>query len=233
MLKTRYFAYVAAFVLAASAAPSQAETMLNIIIGNFDIAFDGQSGEITDFNSPAGGTLDPNDARTVSSFEVEVDGASQALLMSPPDNLYADLKLVDLGPDLAIGTLEQNVGGSGDPTAFGFDFFTDAGGGTQLRLGIDDISYSLITTPIPSLNFFNIFAEAKVLAQTLPNGVLLNEDVLVSYTATEVMVLPGPGGARSVIASGAMTITGIVIPEPTTASLVALSSVVAGFRRRR
>lgn len=214
-----------------TAATSEA-ALINTIIGNFDIAFDGASGEITDFNRPDGGNLDANESRTVSSFEIEVGGVSEVMFMNPPDALFADLKLTGLGPELTTGSLVMGAGGSGDPNAFGFDFFTSAGGGTELRLGIDDISYTVITTGIPGLNFFNFFAEGKVLSQSLPDGIQYDEDVLVSYTATEVMVLTGQNGVRSVVASGAMTITGeMFIPEPS--SMVLLSTGLLGLARRR
>lgn len=204
--------------------------MINTIIGNFDIAFDGASGEITDFNRPNGGTLTAADARTFSSLEIEVDGVSEVMLMNPPDALFGDLKLTNLGSELTTGSLVSGVGGTGDPNAFGFDFFDT--NGNSLRLGIDDISYTVVNTGVPGLNFFNFFAEAKVLSQSLPNGIAYGEDVLVSYTATDVMVMTGQNGVRTVVASGAMTITGNNIPEPAAAMLLALAGV-GGFLRRR
>lgn len=214
---------------------SSSAGMINILVSNFDIAFDGATGKITDFQREPGGNLDPNESRTVSSFEMEVDGVSESLLMNPPDALFADLLIQNLGAELTTGALVQDVGGAGDPTDFGFDFYTAAGGGVELRLGLDDISYTLIRSGIPGLNFFNIFAEAKVLSQNLPNGRILSEDVLISYTATEVMVLNGQNGARTVVASGQMTITGNEIPEPSTVCLFGLAlcgGAAASLRRQ-
>lgn len=236
-LTLKRIACVLALTAAAVCLPSAASAgMLNILISNFDIAFDGTTGEITDFQRPAGGNLDPGESRTVSSFELEADGVSEALLMNPPDALFADLKITNLGSELTTGALVQGAGGSGDDTDFGFDFYTTAGGGTELRLGIDDISYTVVPTGIPGLNFFNYFAEAKVLSQSLPNGRLLSEDVIISYTATEVMTFQGQNGVRTLVASGQMTITGnMAIPEPATASLFGLACVagIAANRRRR
>lgn len=217
-------AAVFALAAAAVATPNNASAgMLNILVGNFDVAFDGDTGEITDFNRPDGGNLDPNESRTVSSIEFEVDGVSEELLMNPPDALFADLKVTNLGTELTTGALVSGAGGTGDPTAFGFDFFTTALGGVDLQLGIDDISYTVIETGIPGLNFFNFFAEATVLGQNMPAGVPdFQPDVLISYTATEVMVLSGPNGASTLVASGQMTITGNMVPEPSSVCLVAL-----------
>lgn len=204
--------------------------MINTLISNFDVAFDGASGEITDFNRPDGGTLDAGDARTFSSLEIEVDGVSEVLLMNPPDALWGDLKITDLGSELTTGALVQDVGGTGTE-AFGFDYFDPSG--NLLRLEIDDISYTLIQTGIPGLNFFNFFGEAKVVDQSLPEGIAYAEDVLFSYTATDVMIMSGQNGARTVVASGQMTITGEQVPEPAGLAMVALGGLAACFGRRR
>ncbi len=225
-LKTLTLAIAATIVCGVSAQAA----MINTIIGNFDIAFDGATGEITDFNRPDGGNLAAGEARTVSSLEIEVGGVSEVMLMNPPDALWGDLKLTNLGSELTTGALVSNVGGTGTE-AFGFDFFDAAG--NKLRVEIDDISYTVIETGLPGLNFFNWFAEGKVVDQSLPEGIAYDEDVLVSYTATEVMVLSGANGVRSLVASGAMTITGNeLIPEPTSAVLVALAGLAGCYRRR-
>lgn len=229
--KTLTLAVAATVALGASAQAG----MINTIIGNFDIAFDGATGELTDFNRPAGGNQLPAESRTVSSLEIEVDGVSEVMLMNPPDALFADLKIENLGAELTTGALISGAGGTGSP-AFGFDFYDTSG--NELSLAIDDISYTVVTTGIPGLNFFNWFAEAKVVGQSLPDTsggdpIIYSEDVLVSYTATEVMVFTGQNGVRSLVASGAMTITGNMVPEPTAAILGLLASVGGCFRRRR
>ncbi|MCA9240981.1 MAG: PEP-CTERM sorting domain-containing protein [Planctomycetales bacterium] len=209
--------------------------LINMLVGNFDIAFDGATGQITDFGNAAGGNQNTSEARKVSSFEIEVGGSSPVMLMSPPDNLWADLKISNLGSELTTGALVMGAGGTGDPNAFGFDFFTSALGGIDLQIGIDDISYSLITTGIPGLNFFNFFAEGVVQQATLPAVIpALDPNVLLSYTATEVMVLQGQNGARTVVASGQMTITGnMAVPEPAGLGLAGLACVGLVTRRRR
>ena len=159
-----------------------------------------------------------------------MDGVSEEMLMNPPDALYGDLLITGLGAELTTGSLVMGVGGSGDPTAFGFDFYDNAG--HELRIGIDDISYTAVATGIPGLNFFNFFAEGKVLSQNLPGGFAYGQDVLLSYTATEVMVLTGQNGIRSLVASGAMTITGDMVPEPTSAVMALVTLAGAALRRR-
>lgn len=230
----RLACFLAATAVAICLPTDASAGLINMLVGNFDIAFDGQTGELTDFNRPAGGNQDPNESRTVSTFEIEVNGVSQAMAMNPPDALFADLKVTNLGSTLTTGALVTGVGGTGDPNAFGFDFFTSALGGIDLQIGIDDISYTLITTPIPNLNFFNFFAEGVVQQQMLPAGIpALLPDVLLSYTATEVMVLQGVNGARTIVASGQMTITGNMVPEPAGLGLAGLAAVGLVTRRRR
>ena len=205
--------------------------LINTLVSNFDIAFDGMTGEITDFNRPDGGNLDPNEARTVSGVEFEVDGVSQVILMNPPDALWGDLKITNLGSELTTGALVMNAGGTGSPE-FGLDVFSPAMGGIELQIGIDDISYTVVTTGVPGLNFFNFFAEGFVTSQQLPLAQGYAGPVLVSYTATDVMVFQGQNGVRSLVASGQLTITGEMIPEPTAAALAALGAVGGMVRRR-
>lgn len=213
--------------LAALCSAQADATMINTIIGNFDVAFDGATGSLTDFNSPAGGNLDENEAREFSSIEIEVGGDTSSMLMNPPDELYGDLLIGNLGPELTIGSLESNQGGPGNL----FDFFTPSG--DLLRLAVDPISYTLVTTPIPTLNIFTFFATATVIDQSLPGGEQYFDDVLISYTATDVMVMTGSTGADMIIASGAMTITGAGIPEPTSGLLAIAAAVVGAACRRR
>lgn len=216
--------FLAALLMAAMVNPAVSTAgMINLLISNFDVSFDGATGEITDFNRPDGGNQDPNESRTVSSIEFEVDGVSEEVATNPPDALFADLKITNLGSELTTDALIQDAGGSGDPTAFGFDFFTSALGGVDLQLGIDDISYTVVTTPIPGLNFFNFFAEAKVLNQDLPGSIpSMLPDALISYTATEVMVLTGQNGVRTLVASGQLTVTANMVPEPSAVLLLSL-----------
>lgn len=221
--KTLTLAVAATVALGASAQAG----MINTIIGNFDIAFDGSTGELTDFNRPDGGNLDATESRTVSSVEIEVDGITDVMLMNPPDALFADLKIGNLGAELATGALTNAPG----VTGFGFDFHDPSG--NKLRIDLEDISYTVVETGFPGLNFFSWFANGKVTDQSLPNGIAYSEDVLVSYTATEVMVLSGQTGVRTLVASGAMTITGNMVPEPTAAVLGLLASLGGCFRRRR
>lgn len=219
-----------AVALGLAVSTGQAAT-INAIIGNFDVAFDGANGEISDFNRRMGGNLNPAEARTISSFEVEVGDDSILMLMAPPRNLFADLLVDGLDDELQFGSLVSNTGGNG-VDGFGFDFFTAAG--DQLRIEFDEISYTLVQTPISSLTFFNFFAEGTVVSQNLPNNISFDGPVLLSFSATEVMVTTGAGGGASrLVASGAMTITGegTAIPEPSAAVLALLG--VAGAVRRR
>lgn len=229
----RSLRFLACFLTVSVVAANANAGMISTFISNFQIAFDGATGEITDFNRPNGGGLVPADARTFSTLEILVDGTTEVMKMNPPDALFGDLKVTNLGAVLPLG-FQENVGGAGNPSAFGFDFF-DASG-NSLRIGIDDITYALISFPGFG-STFQFAAEGEVLSQTLPISAQYGSSVLVTFTASDVMVMQGVGGVSSMIASGSMTITGdmAVIPEPSSlvGGLLSLAGVVGfGLRRR-
>ncbi|QDU88742.1 hypothetical protein Pla175_21240 [Pirellulimonas nuda] len=227
----RQLRFLACFVTIAMVSASANAGMISTFISNFQVAFDGATGELTDFNRPNGGNLVPAEARTFSTLEIVVDGSTEVMKMNPPDALWADLKVTNLGSALPIG-FHENVGGAGNPSAFGFDFF-DASG-NSLRIGIDDITYALISFPGFG-STFQFAAEGVVLSQSLPISMQYGPNVLVTYTASDVMVMQGAGGVTSLIASGSMTITGQMVPEPTSlvGGLLSLAGVVGfGLRKR-
>lgn len=223
----RPFAHGCAVLMLLVGGSANAAT-INMFVGNMDVTFDGVTGQLHDLGDHDGGNLDESESRPVSSTEFEVDGVSQVILMDPPDEQFADLLVTNLGSELTINSLEMNQGGTGS-FEFGFDWFTDDG--DFLQLGIDDISYTIVETGVAGLNFFNLFASAKVLDQSLPDGLAFVEDVLFSYTSTDVMLSQGQGGgARLLLASGSATVTGDLVPEPTAGYLLLASlagSVVA------
>ncbi len=227
----RNLRFLAFFLTIAVVAANANAGMISTFISNFQIAFDGATGELTDFNRPNGGGLVPADARTFSTLEIVVDGTSELMKMNPPDALFGDLKVTNLGAALPTG-FHENVGGAGNPNAFGFDFF-DASG-NSLRVGIDDITYALISFPGFG-STFQFAAEGVVLSQSLPISTQYGSSVLVTFTASDVMVMQGVGGVTSMIASGSMTITGQMVPEPASliGGLLSMAGVVGfGLRRR-
>jgi hypothetical protein len=84
-----------------------------------------------------------------------------------------------------------------------------------------------------SVLFFT--SEAVVLDQRLPSGLRIAETVSVSFTATNPGLQIGQGSTSMAIASGVMTISGVLIPEPTAvvlAGAVAASLLAMGASRK-
>jgi hypothetical protein len=112
------------------------------------------------------------------------------------------------------------------------DFFTDTG--FRLRLTTTSMSLRI------SNNVFTFDGEGVLFNQNLPFGLVIDQSlpVVYSYTATLPSVPVGGNGSpiAQAVASGALTISGIMIPEPTTSILLCTAVAMAGFhtlRRKR
>lgn len=220
-------------VLAALFFPLAAESAtINIILSDVDVTYFGDAaddtGSIYDTIAHPGGNLDPAEADVVESAVFELDLAHLGTLTTSDDNEFsADLKIDGVGATLPMGSLQTDIGSNGG--GFGFDFFTEAG--DQLRLGIDQVDV-LLTDGV-----FFFTGTASVLDQNLPFGLVFDttQPVEFSYTATLPVLNGGPSVDRA-LASGAMTISGTLIPEPATVLMLlvgtAAAAAVGGWRRR-
>ncbi|MEM8866179.1 MAG: hypothetical protein AAGF31_11605, partial [Planctomycetota bacterium] len=151
---------------------------INMIIGNVDVQFVGAADggllhEVSDpdpVSDPAVMPPDPGEAQSVSSTEFEVDGVTPpgGLLMNPPDQLFLDLNVPNIGGTLTFDTLVQDAGGPGI-----FTWFTSTG--EFLRLEFDAINYTVVDIPLPSLGLFTFFTEATVVSQDLPGALAFEE----------------------------------------------------------
>lgn len=207
---------------------------INLIVTNVDLAFDGVTGELTEAGAVPFGASSPADSQLVTSAELEVDGVSEALLVSPAPSVHFDLRIPNLGPSLALnaGALE---GQGGPAEQFALDLFTDDGHSLQLAIGT--IDYVAIDTPFAGTDTFAFFAEASVLNQNLPGGIAFPERVQISYSASNAEFTPGgPGAAIGLSASGGLTISGASpVPEPGSMCLTGLllaAGVAATLRHR-
>jgi hypothetical protein len=129
-----------------------------------------------------------------------------------------------VGSSIPLGVFHTGLGNNGG--GFGFDWFTETG--ENLRLGINSVDLLLTN------NVFFFTGTATVLSQNLPFGLAFGPSVVFSYTATLPGIMNGtpPTGA---IGSGALTISGLEIPEPSSITLVCATVVVLGasaVRRR-
>ena len=203
---------------------------INIILSDVDVTYAGAAaggtGSIYDIIAHPGGTKNPAESDVVASAVFEVDMAQVATLMTGGGtNLYADMKIDGVGATVPLGGL-NNVGNNGGN--FGLDFFTNTG--VSLHLGINKIDLLLTNGVL----FFTGLA-SNVTSANLPGGLAFDttQPIYFSYTAT----LPGIVGspATMAVASGAMTISGTMIPEPATLAMlvIGLALSAAGTIRRR
>jgi hypothetical protein len=120
-----------------------------------------------------------------------------------------------------------SVGSNGD--TFGLDFFVETGAGVKLRMTTDSVSLFV------SNNVFFFSGEGTVYDQSLPFGIKpLLPTVQFSFTATlpSVPITPTISVA---VGSGALTISGVEVPEPAMAGLAVMGclGMALGRRRRR
>jgi hypothetical protein len=214
--------------LAAWCVPLAAQgATINMILSDVDVQYNGDVGSIYDTIGQPGGNLNPAEADVVeaATFEVEPDvGPTQdlgTLMDSPGDTMSGDLRINGVAGSLALNTLLTNVGANGG--GFGFDWFTQSG--NNLRLGISSLENALITN-----NVFFFTGTATVLSQNLPFGLAFvpNSNVVFSYTAT-LPSLNGVSPTRFAQGSGALTISGTLVPEPATFGLVSIGAVLLGI----
>lgn len=213
-------AVVAACVICTA---SQAAT-INIILSDMQVSYLGNSDGGVLFDSmggTTGGNLNPALADSIATAVFNLDSATVDVLMDPPTEISADLRLINVGPTLTKGLTPSHVGNNGG--GFGFDLFTDDG--ALLRLGMTSVDL-LVTDTV-----FFFTGQATLLdQQNLPGGLAFDatQPVVFSYTAT-LPAVQGGGTTNAIMANGAFTISGIAIPEPGAMLLLCTALVVAGF----
>jgi hypothetical protein len=213
--------------LAAWCVPLAAQgATINMILSDMDVIYNGQAsgntGSLYDVIGQPGGNLSASEADEVETAVFEVDTTHVGTLMnSAGSTLSADLRVNGVGANLPLNTLVTNVGSNGGD--FGFDWFTQAG--NNLRLGINALDNILLTN---NVLFFS--GEATVLSQNLPFGLAFvpNSEVVFSYTAT-LPSLNGVSPTQMAGGSGALTISGTLVPEPGTFGLVSIGAVLLGI----
>jgi len=201
---------------------------INIILGNLDVSYLGNTNGGVFFDSMGGvqGGVqgDPTFADSISNAVFELDGNIVSTLDDSTDPLFGDFRIINIGPSLTKNVL-STVGNNGG--GFGFNFFSDSG--FQLSLGMTNVQV------LVNNNVFFFTGEATVLpGQNLPGGLQFDtsQPVVFSYTATLPAVQAG-ATTGSALSSGALTISGVAIPEPGTLVLMAGAFPVAlGLMRR-
>ncbi len=230
MLKTIYrrsaqcvFAALAACVLPLAA---QAAT-INIILSNMDVLYMGSTGGGSLYDAMGGfggGTLDEVMADDISTAVFELDGnpVGSALVNTAADgdDLHVDLRISNLGPTITKGIFNPAIGNNGN--AFGLDFFTDTG--LRLRMNTDEVKLY-----VDDFTFFFTGA-GQVYDQNLPSGLEFNTSIPVQFAFTATFPsVPNTPTISQAVGSGALTISGIQIPEPATCGLLIAGLVVPGL----
>ena len=198
------------FVAVLAANLSQA-SIINMILSDVDVIYQGGDEIIYDAMAQAGGNLDPTEADQLSSTVIEVDGVIQPVLNESSIDMRADLLLSNLPAVLPLGGAGlQNISQAG----FGFEWFTSTGNFLKVMIEKVDI---LLTN-----NVFFFTAEGTVDSQNMPENMALDENVTLSYVASLPAVQQGGQTTSTASASGALTISGnaVLIPEPTSSLMV-------------
>jgi hypothetical protein len=215
---------------------------INIILSDLDVLYmgDEMGGAIFDaMGGINGGNLVENESDSIGSAYFEMDGApangtlaASTLLNSAAngDDIRLDFLMTNIGPTVPKNVFLPSVGANGN--SFGLDFFTDTG--FRLRLNTTSMTLRI------SNNVFTFDGEGQLYDQNLPFGLVIdqNQPVVYSYTATLPSVPVGGNGfpIAQAVASGALTISGIMIPEPTTNILLCTAFAMIGLyvvRRKR
>lgn len=204
---------------------------INMILSDMDVTYfgdaAGNAGSIYDTIGHPGGNLNPAEADEIETVVFEMDMTHVGTLMTSANNrLLGDLRIDGVGANMPLNVFQTNIGNNGG--GFGFDWFTQSG--NNLRLGINKIDMLLTN----NVMFFT--GTASIISQNLPFGLKFAPgNVVFSYAAT----LPGINGGSpptTATGSGALTISGQMIPEPATVTLisaaVAAIGVVQALRRR-
>lgn len=230
MKRTFSFLPAAAAITVLAIVSGQASAaLLNVNIAGVDLEYKGTEGKIVDDAAdalnPAGemDTAKADDA-DLASFKV-AGGALIDSWMTPPDGIYADLLIESAPASLPIGTTDLTLSGDNEFVWWVGDG-DEAAGNAYLRVSFDTLSVTRIA-PAPGFEIFNVVGTGSVVAQSLP-GMEFADEVSFSYTATDTAFSSTFGMARD----GVISITGQMVPEPSTLSVAALGLFVAFGRRR-
>jgi hypothetical protein len=206
---------------------------INIILSDMDVSYMGSTAGGSFYDAMGGfggGTQTEATSDDITSAVYEMDNNIVGVLTNTGadgDDIHVDFRVTGVGATIAKNVFFPALGNNGG--AFGLDLFTDSG--TQLRLGTDEVS------GIINNNVFFLSGTATLLQQNLPFGMVLDpsQPVVFSFTAT-LPAVPNATNMAMALGSGALTISGIMVPEPAEYALVLTAFVTGGFiltRRQR
>jgi hypothetical protein len=224
--------------LAAVAVPlaAQAATM-NIHTTDMDVTYMAATSGGSVFDAMggfSGGNFAEGTADDITSADFEVDSnivASLSNTAANGDDIHVDFRVTNIGP-LSKSNSVVTVGNNG--FNFGLDFFTDAG--HQLSFDTDEVSILI------NNNIFLVTGELELDLddpQVLPLGLSFDptQPIQFSFVANFPSLPVGGIGTpiNVAVASGVLTISGTVVPEPAAQLLILGSMAMVGMfvvRRR-
>lgn len=218
---SNYTKFAILLVVSAIVSTSHA-SVINMILSDVDIIYQGGSEIIYDAMAQAGGNQQVDEADALSSTIIEVDGVIQPVLTESSIDMRADLLLSDLPNVLPLGGGIQSISQAG----FGFEWFTSTG--HFLKVMIEKVDIILTS------NVFFFTAEGTVDSQNLPDDMEFEENVTLSYVASLPAVQQGGQETSTASASGALTVSGnsVLVPEPASSLLVLTMAGVCVFAPR-
>ncbi len=218
---------------------------ISMFLTDFDVTYLGSApasagvpGAIYDAISinGANGAFNTNDADELQAASFKLDQTALGTLVDSPvptgDDMWGDLRVNGIGGSIPRNTVNAGLGN--DDGTFGFDWFLkpkNNGGGVGffLRLGLTNLTVTLTDLP-PGAEAFTFSGLGTVLSQNLPFGVAFDtsQKVAFSYTAPKAG-LSGGNPSTAAIGSGAITITGVQIPEPAPIALLGTGGLMLGI----
>jgi hypothetical protein len=205
---------------------------INIILSDMDVTYMGATagGSLYDaMGGHSGGTQTEGTSDDISTAVFERDNTVLGTLVNGAgngDDIHVDLRIDGVGPMVTKNTFLPAVGSNGNN--FGLDFFTDAG--DLLRLTTNQVNLFISD----NVMFFSGTGTVTG-TQNLPFGIKpLLPNVQFSFTAT-LPAVPMTSTVAMALGSGALTISGVEVPEPATGlvGLAGFAMAAPWLRRRR
>lgn len=209
-------AYSLIFLLTGSASANK----LTLTISDVDLRYDMASGLIYDNPNQASGNLDPTESDPVVSTVFEIDNQVEVVMPSGGD-------ATEMFDDVLVSTLPASIyAGLPAPlslpeSSFGIDWFA---GEYKLRLAVQQV---VVTQ---TENVFVLSTQAVVTDQMLPENMKVEGPAEIAFVSTSPTLDPTQNGGLQVVASGALSITATLIPEPTAVLLLLSAAALASVR---